>query len=77
MVAEAAMSDILSRKEASYARRSLALRKKYGMKWSRRDSVEFLRRVMNASCVEGVDDKDLTVLVRMFHRELIGRSHND
>ena len=68
------MSELLDRKQAAYARRALDMRKEYNMKWSRRDTFIFIQRLMDASCVEGVDDKDLRVLVRLYNRELIGRS---
>ena len=67
--------DIIERRRANYARRILELRKALGIKWSRRESFEFLDRITHASCEDGVNDVDLRVLVRMFNRELIGRKN--
>ena len=62
------------RKRANFNRRVLAVRKGYNMKWSRRQSDAFVERLMLASSVEGIDDMDLRVLIRMYNRELIGAS---
>jgi hypothetical protein len=56
--------------ESNYKRRTLAMRKEYGMKWTRRQTLEFIRRLMAASEVEGIDDVDLRVLVRIYNREI-------
>lgn len=53
-----------------YKRRALSMRSEYNMKWSRRQSIEFVRRLVAASSVEGIDDVDLRVLVRMYNREI-------
>lgn len=68
--------DIIERRRANYARRILELRKALDMKWSRRDTFQFLDRIMYASCEDGVNDVDLRVLVRMYNREIIGRQNN-
>ena len=68
---------IVNRQEASYRRRSLAMRQEYGMQWSRREADTFINRVMYASCEEGVDDRDLRSMVRMYNRECIGRRNYD
>ena len=55
---------------ANYKRRVLAMRQGYGMKWTRRQSIAFIDRLLNASKVEGIDDMDLRVLVRIYNREI-------
>lgn len=47
------------------------------MQWSRREADTFINRVMYASCEEGVDDRDLRSMVRMYNRECIGRRNYD
>ena len=54
----------------NYARRALAMRQHYGMKWSRRESMAFVDRLVAASANEGIDDMDLRVLVRLYNREI-------
>lgn len=55
----------------NYKRRVLRMRDQYNMKWSRRQSMEFVDRLMAASRTEGIDDVDLRVLVRMYNREIM------
>ena len=54
----------------NYKRRVLEMRQQYGMKWTRRQSMAFIDRLMAASSVEGIDDMDLRVLVRIYNREV-------
>ena len=61
-----------NRMEANYSRRIIAMRKSMGMKWTRRESLELIRRLMLASTFEGIDDIDLRVLVRIYNREVMG-----
>jgi hypothetical protein len=53
-----------------YKRRALAMRSEYKMYWTRRQSLAFVDRLVKASAVEGIDDRDLRVLVRMYNREI-------
>lgn len=55
----------------NYKRRVLRMRDQYNMKWSRRQSMEFVDRLMAASRTEGIDDVDLRVLVRLYNREIM------
>jgi hypothetical protein len=55
---------------ANYNRRVLAMRKEYGMAWTRRQTLTFIDRLLAASRVEGIDDVDLRVLVRIYNREI-------
>ena len=55
-------------------RRVVAIRQDYGMMWRRRESMQFIDRLIYIySAGEGGDDVDLRVLVRLYNRELMGR----
>ena len=65
------MTDRTEVLRSSYSRRVLAMRKEYGMQWTRRQSIEFIDRLLLASRTEGIDDVDLRVLVRIYNREIL------
>ena len=59
-------------------RRVLAMRQEYGMMWRRRETMQFIDRLAAIYQLgEGVDDVDLRVLVRLYHREIMGRRHEE
>ena len=59
-------------------RRVLAMRQEYGMMWRRRETMQFIDRLTAIYQLgEGVDDVDLRVLVRLYHREIMGRRHEE
>ena len=66
-------SDREERKRIIMQRRIRDIRNTYDMKWSLRQTLELTERCVNALGQEGLDDRDLTVLVRIFNREIIGR----
>jgi hypothetical protein len=53
-----------------YKRRAWAMRSAYNMYWTNRQTLAFVKRLVKASAVEGIDDRDLRVLVRMYNREI-------
>lgn len=62
--------------KAKYRRRVEAVRAQYGlMDWSEDSMGRFLRRLLNIVGDE-ITDPDLAVLVRLYNRELIGRSRS-
>jgi hypothetical protein len=55
-------------------RRVTDLRQEYGMVWHRRETVELVSRLMYIlASSEGIDDVDLRAMVRLYHRETLGR----
>ena len=57
-------------KRAMFKRRVLVMRQKYNMKWTRRETLTFVDRLIACSKTEGIDDVDLRTLVRMYNREI-------
>lgn len=62
----------MNRKREAFQRRVLAMRQQYGMKWTRRQTVTLINRLMHVGHREGIDNVDLRSLVRLYNRELIG-----
>ena len=67
------MTDVRKARAAILTNRVRTMKLSYNMKWSRRDQLELVARLLRVmDSGEGVDDVDLRCLVRLFNREVIG-----